>query len=410
MGVMQRIGVIQVPLSLAAYAMPDYPDVNGGGYTYDQNSRLPIVTPKARTNGSGDYPVVLRYGAVRQHLTGISETVVNPTLGVTGSYVLAECIDDWASMIVATPPVYSGFTMWRSTLPKNGSLTTTLQRQITPLDDGAGNIGSLSKRGNVVGLTGVLRQVGVLPGNLLTFPGASPYPQRFAQGFVRTDNGAMRYALWNDSNPTYAIYRNGYNFNGYSNSQAFSGAGQFMTYSYGGRHYSFLGASSDHPNWAWNWVDVPYVRASASAPMADQYAVFFDDPILETEFTGIEADNRISLWHGGFIVRLDTNGTGPTGQRYEIAIVDPTWSVYYLMKFVPMDAAAALAMTGAFNEWIVKIDENGIVYFSTGQAAQRLQVIYSFGFNLQTPLIQFSPPPVTLPCFSPCTPAITLPE
>lgn len=133
----------------------------------------------------------------------------------------------------------------------------------------------------------------------------------------------------------------------------------------------------------------------------------FDDPVLQAIWMG-GAAYGIDVFAGGWIITFLTNGTGPTGQTYEIAVVDPGLFNYNLLRFVPTEATAVPALTrmGAGFGWQVKIDPQGILYFNSGNGADQSLLWYSYSpIPWPYPQFAYTPGSFNLPCYTPCYPS-----
>lgn len=116
----------------------------------------------------------------------------------------------------------------------------------------------------------------------------------------------------------------------------------------------------------------------------------------------------IDVFKGGWLVTFFTNGSGPTKQPFEIAVIDPFWETYNLCRFMPQDNAsgAQLTRTGHI-DWQVKIDPNGVLYFNSGNASDAQHLAYSYSpVEFLYPDFVYTPGFITLPCYTPCDPIV----
>lgn len=140
------------------------------------------------------------------------------------------------------------------------------------------------------------------------------------------------------------------------------------------------------------------------------YTPVWDDPSLQNVMNGNLSGYTLDIWKGGWIIKLGTNGTGPTGQPEEIAVTDPGMTTYNLLRFIPQDPAAQIVFNHASTfGWQVKVDPNGIVYFNSGAPADQLKILYSYSpIGFVYPQFVYKPGFISLPCFTPCD-AVTVP-
>ena len=134
------------------------------------------------------------------------------------------------------------------------------------------------------------------------------------------------------------------------------------------------------------------------------YSVSFGIPALDTALQSL-GDHAIKNWRGGFIIRLNTGGTGPTGAQYEFAITDLECKKFWLLKLVPGDAATKAAMDAGGTPQ-VKIDADGNLFWTNQLVANKNDVFFSGYEHINDwPVYQLANiPPITLPCFNPCLP------
>lgn len=146
-----------------------------------------------------------------------------------------------------------------------------------------------------------------------------------------------------------------------------------------------------------------------SALPAGQAPAAVLDPITMPDFPALNPNNAgYYAWHGGFILIIYTNFTGPTGQQFEIAVTDPACTQYTLVRFVPQDARSQTMLADTTNNpsWQVNIDKFGVLYlFPNNSAGANLNSFFTsylpMGFGL--PTIQYVPPAsVSLPCYQTC--------
>lgn len=122
-----------------------------------------------------------------------------------------------------------------------------------------------------------------------------------------------------------------------------------------------------------------------------------DDATLDAIFQ-TQNGFRVYAVRNGFLVFINTGGTGPTGQHYECLLCDAGMTEYYLLKFLPLTdkATTQLARTSA---WSAAIDVDGWFYFNSGDGAD-IATILSTG-ALSVPANPNNPS--SLACFQPCT-------
>lgn len=148
---------------------------------------------------------------------------------------------------------------------------------------------------------------------------------------------------------------------------------------------------------------------SVAPPPINNYTPIFDNPALENVWkpggTGLY---KIDVFKGGWIITMFTNGAGPTGQLFEVAICDPFLTTYNLCRFVAQDARANAQLNRVSSvNWQTKIDPNGIMYFNSGNGADNNTVAYSYSpVEFLYPDFSYTPGFINLPCYTPCTPIV----
>lgn len=158
----------------------------------------------------------------------------------------------------------------------------------------------------------------------------------------------------------------------------------------------YLGKNGAHP------VRVMYWRGDGSTPTPAILPLNLDNPTLDAVF---QTTNPFTWW-SGLIFCLNTNGAGPTGQRNEVVVMNQDFSAYYLIRFVPMDSGAQVAVTNTSTNWQVQIDTDGIVWFTPAATSLSGAIYYSYSRSfIGFPTIynpQFNP--IVLPCYNTCSP------
>jgi len=132
--------------------------------------------------------------------------------------------------------------------------------------------------------------------------------------------------------------------------------------------------------------------------------VSFDDPVYTAALDNV---SHAGGWKNGFIFSLKTNGQGKTGQHTEIVVTDPMMTYYYVLRFVPQNAAAARALIPTNTTWSAAIDTEGTVWFYNGGSPGFKDIVfnsYSPALFFNPRLIDFDLPSITMPCYNTCLP------
>jgi hypothetical protein len=164
----------------------------------------------------------------------------------------------------------------------------------------------------------------------------------------------------------------------------------------------FFGPGSDQ--------NYPRLVKFNSLSMSIQYqdTVHLDDPNLDPYFQTL---NNAGSWHGGFIVIMNTDGAGPTGQLSEVAVFTADMATYWLLAFEPQDELSYQQLT-LNEEYDVKIDTQGIIWLHSQSAPSfsgHVSFSFSTGFNFPV-LYLGSLQPITLPCFVSTLPGLVYPN
>ena len=150
--------------------------------------------------------------------------------------------------------------------------------------------------------------------------------------------------------------------------------------------------------------DADFIRWTEDVPSsAEHYVPSFDNSTLNAFVTGTGSYD-VGVAQNAFVWVFETGGTGPTGQRSEVAFVDLDMTSYVLARFHPLDTRAAAEISRTSNTaWSVKIDARGVVWFNSGHFLDAAYPLVSLG---QLPQILPLPGPgvIDLPCFQPCPP------
>lgn len=116
---------------------------------------------------------------------------------------------------------------------------------------------------------------------------------------------------------------------------------------------------------------------------------------------------NVTTWRNGFVLTLNTNGLGVTGQNQEVIVTDAYFRNFVVMRFVPQNASAEAALIPSATNWSCKIDTEGTVWFYNGGTAGFKNKVY----NSWSPNLFFNPrlldlelPAVTMPCYNTCMP------
>lgn len=131
------------------------------------------------------------------------------------------------------------------------------------------------------------------------------------------------------------------------------------------------------------------------------FAPSIGDPNLDQYINGGVGGAGFYACPLGFIAVFPTNGSGPTGQRFEIAFIDRLWSEYVLVNLIPVDTESArqIVETTAPS---VNMDLDGNLWFNSGSiAAAQYPLVMSFKDTwIANPIGGYLP--IDLPCFDPC--------
>jgi hypothetical protein len=106
----------------------------------------------------------------------------------------------------------------------------------------------------------------------------------------------------------------------------------------------------------------------------------------------------------GFIFVFQTNGTGPTSQRFEVAVIDLDWETYVLCRFFPTDAQSSVQLTDTVSPSIC-LSPDGSLWFNSTVNTNSDQ-LYPLMGTWKAPPVANVPQPMAifeLPCFQPCT-------
>lgn len=152
----------------------------------------------------------------------------------------------------------------------------------------------------------------------------------------------------------------------------------------------------------WRWW------AAGSGNGVFQNVVIEDDLALDA----LMVSNWIAFsWHGGFVLTIYTNFAGPNKTRCETLVCDPTFSYYWLLKYIPDDAwtQAGMADTGTpftTAPWQVVIDKYGILwlFFNGMTSPYDDAIVTSFSpIGWDIPQIKYIPRnSVSLGCMQTC--------
>lgn len=178
-----------------------------------------------------------------------------------------------------------------------------------------------------------------------------------------------------------------------------------------GTHWFFMGANASHTKllfpyalnlFTGNPVDVSAVMIEPVFESAGLPSSFL---ALQTAFSA-DATYNVFPYFNGWIIVLQTNGGGPTGQQNEVAICDFGMTVFNLLNFNPQDGTGQVALARTGGLWTPWIDTNGIVYWNSSNPADVLALWYSYSpIPWAYPQLTYQPPPpIVLPCYTPCNP------
>lgn len=187
----------------------------------------------------------------------------------------------------------------------------------------------------------------------------------------------------------------------------FNGVTMFASIVVGNWNYAYRNVGTLPANPGNIWFKFPVVNSYTVLDSGVYLPVFqpvtFDNPVLNA-CVGDTA--KFSVTNGGdkFIGVFRTLGAGPTGQVCEIAIIEPDFSAYRLVRLAPQDlvSVAALSQTvGLASPWSVKFYD-GVLYITTGVVTDNF--VYISGALSGGIVTTTGIPPYSLPCFATCLP------
>lgn len=362
---MLNVGTIDLVLMTAPYSVPASPAVPV--FDFDDQSYRPAVKYRALTDASGI--TITRINSQICSQTGLSVVELNPAL-ITGSPAgHVSNVGGRDCLYMSTGGVFEY--RFQSSWHQPTDVTNEAEFQ-SFLISGRGLFDQLSNA-----------------------------PLNFSNGGIGVSNPGF---LYGTSSATYngaVIQKNtGLEFHdgafevvGFNISQLWSGSSVYQC-AYGDRNYFFFTAATLH--------DPLYGHYDLSLGPASVLPVtpVFPDAVLQAAL--LAGDYTVKVYKNGFVFVFDTNGTGPTGQRFEVALVRYDFAYMALLRFIAGDPTAktALARTSAV-DWKVKPDTDGIVYWNSGHAADILNVWFSQPVTVHAPSGQI---PYSLPCYTPCYP------
>lgn len=152
------------------------------------------------------------------------------------------------------------------------------------------------------------------------------------------------------------------------------------------------------------WFYNPKVITAGPPYGGTEFQVALADTAMNAAFVGAVFSKTVN--NRGFICVMRLNGAGPTGRSHEIIYVKSDMSGYYGINLVGQTTQAQTAINAIGDNASVKIDNNGVVWYSPGSGtnADRLAVYYSFALNWQFApyTINSNLTPLDLPCYNPC--------
>lgn len=153
----------------------------------------------------------------------------------------------------------------------------------------------------------------------------------------------------------------------------------------------FTAANSHHGNVRWLYNSIDWLKQRADT-------ITLDNAGLETAFS--TQGGGLTPWFNGWNISLQTDGAGPTGNKYEHVVFTPDMTQYWCLKFIPEDAVAGVQLSRTSNIPNVKIDSEGIIWFNSGNPTDVRSLIYSYSTGFQFPSFYAGNlQPITLDCF-----------
>lgn len=371
--------IVQVPLFLTPYSpIPAWGTISAlGQVIFDKQAANPAISNRVLEDGAFNDTNV---GALVCSITGLSAISLNPNLATGSPVPIAGYIGGYQCTVNASGGVF--FLQMRPQPRAPGNYTLS---RIT-VSIAAGVMPGTDVCGYNFGIASPQERPGILwsgTGNPIflwcaIFDGVSFLPYN-----AWTMGGNLFTWIW--SGTTYYV----------QNPAA------------DGWIYTFMSKNASHPNLGFRWTPTPFTPAAGGPDVLPSAVIpsFSDNVGLDTLFQD-PTKYSILRWRGGFIVILQTNGAGPTGQTCEVAVCDNNFQTYNLLKFVPQEATGQVALNRPATRWTVKIDTDGILYFNSGSASDLTSIWYSYSpIPWAYPqLIYTPPPPLSLPCYTPCFP------
>ncbi len=378
--IMQDCGIVPVNFVKAGYTLPLYTILNNTGYNFARDSFAAKLQAASRYTAG----FLSSYASITLGPSGYAETVLNPntasgtSFGVSSVATMELNVANWA--------VYAPHTLQVVNTPASGSNVANDDAVYVPPGD------------NAV----LFPEVNLISGAF----GYSPLSQKAgAQQLAQLWSGAT---LYHGNDINLMIY---------------SGVGQFAFYS-GFRNVSVATFQTQSAELAFNACDglirmvqirdniygvsrlfkfrPGFYDPAAGCPLPEYVSdIVFGVLSLDTAFAQA-ANVDVWTWKGGFIFRINTAGSGPTGNDYEFAVTDMDCQRFYLLNPIAGDAATKAAFALGVAE--IVIDQNGYMFWTNGNTANRRDVFYA-GLNVtfDRPRIQAANlPPISLPCFNPC--------
>lgn len=399
------MGIVSVPLFVTRWSFPlsGYPSF-GGGFQFNHQGFAPQIGPQPLDSGTPNFTTLI---SIICDINAPCVSLLNPTAAGAHDHTSSQTWIDDAVCCNCSIPGAAGYNKFKQCFQSrefpdnsvevgdhnygfwigaNGGLFDPM-----PFLDVFGNRirgeVSLTNTGptDPYNVYGMFSDIGG-PNTFVKFPGISPPA---GLNFINYTGGTGPVATYKNLNPL--------------------GANNITNYwliPFNGR-----AAPWDHPLLTTFTLD----QMALQNPVTR--SVSLSDPVLDTFFQSLAGGMTIFATSNGYIVRLTTNGAGPTGQPYEFVYCDADMTKYVLLKFVPFGPVPTAQLSRGTTGWNCKIDVNGVLYFNSGSFSDIDQMCYSLAFYnvlFQTRFVpgfdfpqikDVSIPPYKLPCFDPCPPS-----
>lgn len=398
------MGTVSIPLFVTRWTFPvsTYPSLNTG-WGFNSQSFAPQIGPQPLDSGTPNYTTLI---SIIADINAPCISLFNPTSGGAHSFTDVQTWIDDAICCNVTLPGTPNYNKFKQCFQSRGIADNSIEITNKNFGFWAG------PNGNQFAPMPCIDSFGRRVRGVISPTNSGPADPYTCWGMLSDFGGPASFVHYPGFSPPAGL-----NF-----ADLFAGVGPTNTYNAFGpfnllntTNYWMIPNNGRAAPWTHPLL-AQFVLDPSMVTVPITQSLGLSNAALDAFFQGI-GNTTPTATANGWVIRITTNGAGPTGQPYEFIYCTKDMTKYVILKFVPFGPIPITQLGRGTSGWTVNIDVNGVLYFNSGSAFDVDHICFSLAFYNVLFQTRFVPqfdiphlkdvniPPMKLPCFDPCPPS-----